>query len=112
VERALLYLALVAAVALVMSTALLTSRPHPLRATCSDVRTLARDILTASASRGAVQGTYRFDYPVVIAPSGVYCQECLVELSIPTQNSTVLIGRQRLVIDASNGIVKLYKLKF
>lgn len=108
-ERALLYLALVAAVALVMSTALLTSRPHPLRATCSDVRMLARDILTASASRGAVQGTYRLDYPVVVNATGVYCRECLVELSIPTQNSTVLTGRQRLVIDASSGIVKLYK---
>lgn len=108
-ERVLIYLALVAAVSMVLA-ALLSARPHRVAVeACSDVRALARDILAASATRAVVRGTYHLPYPVVVNATGVYCRECLVELSIPTQNSTVLTGRQRLVIDASSGIVKLYK---
>jgi len=108
-ERVFIYLAIVAAVSMVLA-ALFSARPHSLaREACADVRALARDVQVASITRAALRGTYHLGYPVVVNATGVYCRECLVELSTPTQNSTVLTGRQRLVIDASSGIVKLYK---
>jgi len=110
VERLLLLLATVAAVALVLSSALLTTKPHLLRGSCADARAFARDAAAAFLARGAVTGVYRFDYPVVVNASGIFCGECLVSLSAPTQNSTILAGRQRLVIDATSGVVVLRRL--
>jgi hypothetical protein len=110
VERVLIYLAVVAAVSMALA-ALFSARPHSLaREACADVRALARDVQVASATRAVVRGNYHLGYPVVVNATGVYCRECLVELSTPTQNSTVLIGRQRLVIDASSGSVVLKRL--
>jgi len=110
VERVLIYLAIVAAVSMVLA-ALLSARPHSLaREACSDVRAFARDVQVAFMTRAALRGTYHLGYPVVVNATGVYCRECLVELSTPTQNSTTLYGRQRLVIDASSGAVVLRRL--
>jgi hypothetical protein len=110
VERALLYLALVAAVSMVLA-ALFSARPHSLaREACADVRAFARDVLAASATRAVVRGTYHLGYPVVVNATGVYCRECLVSVGAPMLNSTVLTGRQRLVIDASSGSVVLKRL--
>jgi len=107
-ERVLIYLAIVAAVSMVLAA--LFTKPHRVAVeACSDVRAFARDVQVAFMTRAALRGTYHLGYPVVVNSTGVYCRECLVELSTPTQNSTVLTGRQRLVIDASSGIVKLYK---
>ena len=111
-ERTLLYLALMASIAMALSSALLLHKPHVYTAECSDVWALARDVRIAYTTRSIVYNTYNLKHPVAVTPTSLSCHPCLVELSIPTQNSTVLIGRQRLVIDASNGIVKLYKLKF
>ena len=109
-ERALLYLAVVAAVALVLSSSLLATRPQLLRASCADARAFARDVEAALLARGAVTGVYRFDHPVVVNASGIFCGECLVSLAVPTANSTALYGRQRLIMDATNGTIKLYKI--
>jgi hypothetical protein len=106
VERALLYLAVVAAVSMVLAALLVQPRRVAVEA-CSDVRAFARDAQVASITRAALRGTYHLGYPVVVNATGVYCRECLVELSIATMNSTVLTGRQRLVIDASGGVVVL-----
>jgi hypothetical protein len=46
----------------------------------------------------------------VVNATGVYCRECLVSVGAPMLNSTVLTGRQRLVIDASSGAVVLKRL--
>jgi len=110
VERALLYLAVVAAVALVLASALLVTRSHLLRASCADARTFARDVEAALLARGTVTGVYRFDHPVVVNASGIYCGECLVFLAVPTANNTVFTGRQRLVIDATGNVIKLVRL--
>jgi hypothetical protein len=58
-------------------------------------------------TRAALRGTYYFPYNVTVSASGVHCYECLVSLNVATMNSTVLTGRQRLVIDASGGAVVL-----
>ena len=108
-ERALLYLAVVAAVALALSSFLLATKPHLIRASCADARAFARDVEAALLARGAVTGVYRFDHPVAVTPSGIYCGECLVSLAVPTANNTVLHGRQRLIVDVTNGTIKLYK---
>jgi len=106
-ERALIYLAVVATVSMVLAL-LFSAKPHSLaRETCSDIRAFARDVQVAFTTRAALRGTYYFPYRVVVNASGVYCQECLVSLNIATMNSTVLMGRQRLVIDASSGAVVL-----
>ena len=109
-ERLLLLLATVAAVALVLSPALLTTKPHLLRGSCADTRAFARDAAAAFLARGTVTGVYRFDHPVVVNASGIYCGECLVSLSAPTANNTVFTGRQRLVIDATGNVIKLVRL--
>jgi|GEM_PF-3470862 len=109
-ERIIIYLAAVAAVALVLSSSLLVTKHHLLRASCSDVRAFARDVRAAFASRGVIAGTYRFDHPVTVNTTGIYCPECLVAVTILTVNETVLYGRQRLIIAAINGTIKLHKL--
>ena len=108
-ERVLIYLAIVAAVSMVLA-ALLFARPHSLREACSDVRAFARDLQVAFTTRAAPRGTYHLGYPVVVNSTGVYCRECLVSVRVPMLNSTILAGRQRLVIDASSGAVVLRRL--
>jgi hypothetical protein len=44
---------------------------------------------------------------VAVTPTSLSCHPCLVELSIPTQNSTTLYGRQRLIINATSGKLAL-----
>ncbi len=106
-ERVLIYLALVAALSMVLA-ALFSARPHSLaREACSDVRAFARDVQAAYMTRAALRGTYYFPHGVIVNASGVYCYECLVSVGAPMLNDTVLTGRQRLVIDASGGVVVL-----
>jgi len=108
-ERALLYLAVVAAVSMVLAALLVQPRRVAVEA-CSDARALARDVLAASATRAVVRGTYHLSHPLVVNATGVYCRECLVSVGAPMLNDTVLTGRQRLVIDASSGAVVLKRL--
>jgi hypothetical protein len=109
VERVLIYLAIVAAVSMVLAA--LFTKPHRVAVeACADVRAFARDVQVAFMTRAAPRGTYYFPYPVVVNSTGVYCRECLVSVSAATANSTVLTGRQRLLIDASSGAVVLRRL--
>jgi hypothetical protein len=108
-ERVLIYLAVVATVSMALAALLVQPRRVAVEA-CADVRAFARDVLAASATRAVVRGTYHLGYPVVVNATGVYCRECLVSVGAPMLNSTVLTGRQRLVIDASSGAVVLKRL--
>lgn len=92
IERLLAGLAVAAAVA---ATLLSFRLPQP--DLCDEARRLATDILTAYRSRGVLAGDYRLP-SVAINQSGVYCAECLVFTKVPMCNSTVLAGRQRLLI--------------
>ncbi|MEM0233814.1 MAG: hypothetical protein QXX32_00910 [Thermofilum sp.] len=108
-ERVLIYLAIVATVSMILSL-FSSTRPYSLaRETCSDVRAFARDAQVAFMTRAAIRGTYYFPYRVVVNASGVYCQECLVNVNVPTLNDTVLYGRQRLVVNASTGNIALQR---
>lgn len=108
-ERVLIYLAIVAAVSMVLA-AFFSTEPRGLaRETCSDVKTFARDVQVAFMTRAAIRGTYYFPYRVVVNASGVYCQECLVYVNVPTLNETALYGRQRLIVNASTGSIVLQR---
>lgn len=108
-ERVLIYLAIVATVSMVLAL-FFSTRPYSLvRETCSDVRAFARDAQVAFMTRAAIRGTYYFPYRVIVNASGVYCQECLVNVNVPLLNETALYGRQRLVVNASTGSVVLQR---
>jgi len=109
VERVLIYMAIVATVSMVLSL-FFSTKPYSLaRETCSDVRAFARDVQVAFITRAAIRGTYYFPYRVIVNASGVYCQECLVNVNVPTLNDTAIYGRQRLVVNASTGSIVLQR---
>ena len=94
-ERLLVYLAVVAAVAAALSSA---SRLKPQPDYCAEARRLASDVLAVYQSGGRVVGEYSLR-GVVVNASGVFCAECGVALRVPTVNNTVLSGRARLAIE-------------
>jgi V8-like Glu-specific endopeptidase len=108
-ERALIYLAIVATVSIVLATFFSTEPRSLARETCADIRAFARDVQVAFVTRVAIRGTYYFPYRVVVNASGVYCQECLVNVNVPTLNETALYGRQRLIVNASTGSIVLQR---
>jgi hypothetical protein len=96
VERLLVYLAVLAAVAAALySASRLRSQPDY----CSEARRLASDVLLVNQTGGRLVGEYNLRN-VLVNASGVFCSECGVELRIPTANSTpvTLNGRVRLEI--------------
>ena len=108
-ERVLIYLTIVTTVSMVLAL-FFSTRPYSLaRETCGDVRAFARDVQVAFVTRATLRGTYYFPYRVLVNASGVYCQECLVNVNVPTLNDTVLYGRQRLVVNASTGNIVLQR---
>ena len=108
-ERVLTYLTIVTTVSMVLAL-FFSTRPYSLaRETCSDVRAFARDAQLAFMTRAAIRGTYYFPYRVVVNASGVYCQECLVNVNVSLLNETALYGRQRLIVNASTGSIVLQR---
>lgn len=93
-ERLLVYLAVVAAVSAALYG---ISRLRPQPDYCAEARRLAGDILAVYQSEGRVVGEYRLSKTIVNG-SGIFCDECGVNLRVPTVNSTVIEGRARLKI--------------
>ena len=105
-ERLLVYLAVVAAVAAALSSA---SRLKPQPDYCAEARRFASDVLAVYQSRGRVVGEYNLD-GVSVAPSGLSHPTCGVNLQVPTANSTTLSARVRLEIAYEGGRVA-FKLR-
>lgn len=100
-ERLLLYLAIVAAVFVVLLQARLRPQPDY----CGEARRLAAAVLAVNQSRGWIVDTYMLD-GVVINGTGLFHPRCGITLSIPMANTSILSGyRLRLVILCSNSSV-------
>ena len=95
-ERLLVYLAMLAAVAAALFA---SSKLKPQQDYCAEARRLAGDVLLVNQSGGWVVGEY-YLRNVLVNASGVFCSECGVELRVPTAHSTPLTldGRVRLEI--------------
>jgi len=105
VERWLVYLAVVAAVAAALySVSRLKLQPDY----CAEARRLASDVLAVYQSGGRVVGEYNLR-SVTVNGSGVFCSECGVALRVPTANSTTLNGRARLSLASSGGKIILLR---
>jgi len=106
VERLLLYLALAAAVALIL---LQLPRLRPQPDYCAEARRLTATILAVWAGGGSV--TDAFDLRgVAVTPTGVSCAPCGVSASAPIESrlgSGELSGRWRLRIRYQGGKVVL-----
>jgi hypothetical protein len=105
VERWLVYLAVVVAVAAALYSA---SRLKLQPDYCAEARRLASDVLAVYQSGGRVVGEYNLR-GVVVSASGISCSDCGVSLSVPTANSTALNGRVRLLLQRSEGKIILLR---
>jgi len=114
VERLLVYLDVVAAVATVLYS---VSRLKPQPDYCAEARRLASDVLAVYQSGGRVVGEYNL-LSVTVNGSGVFCSDCCVSLrEVPlddtSANGTVFNGRLRLEITYSREkrVVSIYVVK-
>jgi hypothetical protein len=108
-DRILILMALIVSIAIILSSTLLLHKPYVYTADCLDAQTFARDAYAAYATRSTIYNTYYFHYPVTVTQSSIICDPCLVSLSIQTLNSTTLLGRQRLLLNATSGKLVIQK---
>jgi len=103
VERLLLYLVVAAAVLAALSAARLRQQPDY----CSEAERLAAAVLAVYQSRGWVVDTFTLDR-VVVNSTGLYHPGCKVAARLPVANSTILMGKNRLMLSASGGKVYIF----
>jgi len=111
VERALVYLALLAAVLALAAQAPALLRPRP--DYCSEAERLAAAVLSVYLSGGSVVDEY-YLRGVRVGSGGISCEPCGVSLAVPLRSElgAELEGRRRLLIyyDFSEGAVVLSEL--